>query len=95
MKIIKSSDAATKMSSLMAHQIEKMFGESRDKIKFAVRSSGVLEDGSDLSCAGQNDTFLGVSMDAVPKRIVDCWASLFTPLSVRYRLYEPYMHAYD
>lgn len=87
MKEIKSSDAEQRISTLISQRIETIFGEeNRNKIRFAVRSSGVLEDGTDLSCAGQNETFLGVSVDLVPRKVVECWASLFTVQSVGYRL---------
>ena len=54
--------------------------------RFAVRSSGVLEDGADMSAAGQNETYLGVKEEQVPLKVLACWASLFTFQSVRYRL---------
>ncbi|CAL8101529.1 unnamed protein product [Orchesella dallaii] len=87
MEMIKSCDAAKRISPLISEWIEKIFGkENRNGIRFAVRSSGVLEDGSDLSCAGQNETFLGVSQLSISQKVVECWASLFTAQSVRYRL---------
>lgn len=61
-------------------------GKQIDKMKFAVRSSGTLEDMADLSCAGQNETFLNVSFELISEKVVDCWASLFTTQSVYYRL---------
>ncbi|CAL8105588.1 unnamed protein product [Orchesella dallaii] len=87
MEIIKSGDAARKISPLIDSYIESMLEkEKMYNITFAVRSSGVLEDGTELSCAGQNQSFLGVSKELVPLKVVECWASLFTFQSVRYRL---------
>ena len=55
-------------------------------VKLAVRSSGVGEDGKDLSCAGQNDTFLGVvGRENIVSSIKQCWASLYSYRSVEYR----------
>jgi phosphohistidine swiveling domain-containing protein len=52
----------------------------------AVRSSATAEDTADASFAGQQETFLWVTgEDAVVDRIVDCWASLFTPQAIGYR----------
>jgi pyruvate,water dikinase len=42
---------------------------------FAVRSSGLAEDGEDSSYAGQHDTFLHVSLEDVEARIKECRAS--------------------
>lgn len=42
---------------------------------FAVRSSGVSEDGADASWAGQFTTYLDVGRDDVVARIRECWQS--------------------
>lgn len=56
-------------------------------LKVAVRSSAIGEDGMEASSAGQNETFLGIQgIDEVLKAIQKCWASLFTPQSVTYRI---------
>jgi len=85
MNRIKSSDAKSQIRPLIGSWINEVFGSSQ-ALKLAVRSSGTLEDGSDLSCAGQNETFLGILPEDVAEKVVECWASLFTPQSVRYRL---------
>jgi pyruvate,water dikinase len=52
----------------------------------AVRSSATGEDGEASSYAGQQETFLWVRGAAeVRRRIVDCWASLFSFEAVGYR----------
>lgn len=52
----------------------------------AVRSSAVGEDGADDSFAGMNATFTNVrGADALLARVVDCWASAYTPRVVAYR----------
>jgi phosphoenolpyruvate synthase/pyruvate phosphate dikinase len=52
----------------------------------AVRSSAIGEDGAEASYAGQQETFLSVSgAGEVRRRIVDCWASLFSAEAIMYR----------
>ena len=53
---------------------------------YAVRSSATAEDLPTASFAGQHETFLGVSASAVPARVRDCLASLFTDRAVTYRV---------
>lgn len=67
---------------------ESILQETSDvnDIKWAVRSSGVCEDSDEISAAGQNSTFLGITTDEeLLKAIAACWASLFTFQSVQYR----------
>lgn len=59
----------------------------------AVRSSATAEDSADASFAGQQETFLNVIGEAnVVNRVRDCWASLFTPRSIFYRVKKKYDH---
>jgi len=52
----------------------------------AVRSSATMEDGSDASFAGLQDTYLGVSgPHSVLGHVRRCWASLYNDESVAYR----------
>ncbi len=52
----------------------------------AVRSSATMEDGSDASFAGLQDTFLWVRGEAaVLEAVRRCWASLYSEASVSYR----------
>ena len=52
----------------------------------AVRSSGTAEDAATTSFAGMNETFLDVRGIAdVLGRLVDCWASAYSPRVVTYR----------
>lgn len=54
--------------------------------RFAVRSSGVTEDGEESSAAGQNETFLGLrENEEVFNGVLKCWASLYSYQSVQYR----------
>jgi pyruvate,water dikinase len=52
----------------------------------AVRSSATAEDTASTSFAGMNETFTNVSGDdELVARVVDCWASLWSPRVVAYR----------
>ena len=53
---------------------------------WAVRSSAIGEDGVSTSFAGQHSSFLKVASGDVPRRIKECFASLFEPRALMYRL---------
>ncbi|NKQ51802.1 phosphoenolpyruvate synthase [Amycolatopsis sp. K13G38] len=55
-------------------------------VPVAVRSSATGEDSADASFAGMNASFTNTVGDtAVLRRLVDCWASAFSPRVVAYR----------
>ncbi|MEZ4239526.1 MAG: PEP/pyruvate-binding domain-containing protein [Myxococcota bacterium] len=56
---------------------------------FAVRSSGVDEDGAARSFAGQHTTRLGVPADELADAIRACWASLYAENALAYRTAGP------
>jgi len=59
----------------------------------AVRSSATSEDLPDASFAGQQDTFLWVrGMDDLLDRIKRCWASLYGPRALAYRIQMRFPH---
>jgi pyruvate,water dikinase len=51
----------------------------------AVRSSATAEDGADHAWAGQLDSYLNITKDALLEKVQHCWASLFTPRALFYR----------
>ena len=54
--------------------------------RFAVRSSGTMEDLAEAAFAGQHDTYLGINAgDAVIDAVRRCFASLWTGRAVAYR----------
>ncbi|TVQ96921.1 MAG: hypothetical protein EA403_15490 [Spirochaetaceae bacterium] len=58
-----------------------------ENVSVAVRSSATAEDLPGLSFAGQYDTFLNVTGTAeLLDRIVRCWASLWNPRALSYRI---------
>lgn len=68
------------------HELAVRAGVQGRDLAVAVRSSATVEDSPDASLAGQHETYLWVTgEDDLMKRIVDCWASVFTARSLRYR----------
>jgi pyruvate, water dikinase len=58
-----------------------------DTVPVAVRSSATVEDLPAASFAGQFDTYLWVkSPDRIVEKVQQCWASLFTPRAIDYRI---------
>lgn len=70
---------------------EELTIEIHEKIKslpyeyYAVRSSAVAEDLPDASFAGQLDSFLNIKSEAIPEKIIECWASYWNTRAVKYR----------
>lgn len=52
----------------------------------AIRSSATAEDGMNAAWAGQLDTYLNTREDEVLWNVQRCWASLYTPRAIHYRL---------
>jgi pyruvate,water dikinase len=52
----------------------------------AVRSSATVEDSHSASWAGQFETYLNVKKDLLLSSIMRCWASLFSPRAISYRI---------
>ncbi|MDD2655526.1 MAG: phosphoenolpyruvate synthase [Candidatus ainarchaeum sp.] len=68
----------------------EMRGET---VYVAVRSSATAEDLPTASFAGQQSTYLNVhGEDDVIKAVKDCWASLFTPRAIFYRVQNKFEH---
>jgi pyruvate,water dikinase len=79
-------------------EIENAYGELCDNcsveiLPVAVRSSATAEDLPTASFAGQQDTYLWITgTDQILKRVQDCWASLFTPRAIDYRIKNDFPH---
>jgi len=59
----------------------------------SVRSSATAEDLPTASFAGQQDTYLWVrEQDELKRKIIKCWASLFTPRAISYRIKMGFPH---
>ena len=78
--------------------IREGYAELSDKcgtedIPVAVRSSATAEDLPTASFAGQQDTYLWViGAEEVLKSVQRCWASLFTPRAISYRIKNNFPH---
>ncbi len=73
-----------------SHLCEKC---SVEMVPVAVRSSATAEDLPTASFAGQQDTYLWVKgSDQVIENIQSCWASLFTPRAISYRIKNNFPH---
>jgi hypothetical protein len=86
-----NAELSSAVASDLFGNLDQVFSSSENWIekKFAVRSSAVGEDSSDLSSAGQNETFLGCSgKNRIEEAVLKCWASLFAFQSVEYRRYN-------
>lgn len=66
---------------------------SADAVPVAVRSSATAEDLPNASFAGQQDTYLWIQgADRVISRVQNCWASLYTPRAIAYRIKNGFAH---
>ena len=64
-----------------------------EKVPVAVRSSATAEDLPTASFAGQQDTYLWVEgIEKVINSVQQCWASLFTPRAISYRIKNDFSH---
>ncbi|MBU0515123.1 MAG: phenylphosphate synthase subunit beta [Proteobacteria bacterium] len=64
-----------------------------ENLPVAVRSSATAEDLPTASFAGQQETFLWIQgVDKVIESVQKCWASLFTPRAVSYRIKNDFPH---
>jgi pyruvate,water dikinase len=64
-----------------------------ERMPVAVRSSATAEDLPTASFAGQQDTYLWIEgTDEVIRRVQKCWASLFTPRAISYRIKNNFPH---
>lgn len=77
-KILKSQ-----LSNELVTAVRKELAQLHPK-SFAVRSSASAEDGSRHSFAGQFESYINVKKSLVVKKIVSCFASLFSPRVVIY-----------
>jgi len=75
----------------IAREIEKGF-KKLDAEFVAVRSSATAEDSASAAWAGQLDTFLNTTEEALLDNVRRCWASLFTPRAIFYR-FQKGLHA--
>ncbi len=75
----------SKMSKNLGEEIIKNFKKLGSKY-VAVRSSATAEDSASAAWAGQLDSFLNTTEKDLIDNIQKCWASLFTPRAIFYRI---------
>ena len=64
-----------------------------ESVPVAVRSSATAEDLPTASFAGQQDTYLWIQgTDQVVTHVQNCWASLYTPRAIAYRIKNDFPH---
>ena len=86
----------SKISNDVAQEVIKAYQKLSGFLKHAlvaVRSSATAEDQPGTSFAGQQVTFLNIKGEAnLLNAVRDCWASLFTPRSIFYRVENKIAH---
>jgi len=80
----------SKMPADIEEEIFKHFANLNTEY-VAVRSSATAEDGSSASWAGELESYLNTTKDTLLENVKKCWASLFTPRAIFYRI-EKNMH---
>ena len=76
---------AAELDEAVAQLVGELGGLGIANPLFAVRSSGIGEDGSAASYAGLHETELGVRPEGVADAVRRCWASLWSGPAVAYR----------
>ena len=79
--------------SLRSEVLDAYDGLGDGEAFVAVRSSATAEDLPDASFAGQQETFLNVTREALLERVRECWASLFTQRAIYYRQKQGFDHS--
>lgn len=91
-KLIKESEFPQEVSWEITSAYKKLSGFMK-KTLVAVRSSATAEDVGATSFAGQQSSYLNVKGDAnLLVKVRECWASLFTPRSIFYRVENKIKH---
>ncbi|WP_159902386.1 pyruvate, water dikinase [Salinirussus salinus] len=82
----------TPIPESIREEVMAAYEEIGDDAPVAVRSSATAEDLPDASFAGQQETFLNVTGEALLERVRECWASLFTQRAIYYRQEQGFAH---
>ena len=74
------------MTRELRDAIVAAYRELGENVRVAVRSSATAEDTEETSFAGMNETFTNVvGEDLLIDRIIECWASVWSPRAITYR----------
>lgn len=92
-EMIISGEIPPEVEKAVRKNYRKLCDMRGEEVYVAVRSSATAEDLPTASFAGQQSTFLNVKgEDGVVKAVKDCWASLFTPRAIFYRVQNKFEH---
>lgn len=93
-ELIKKTDFPPELERKIELAYKKLCHEhGKGNLFVAVRSSATAEDLPEASFAGQQETFLNtVGASEVVKAVRKCWASLFEPRAVYYRIINHFDH---
>ena len=90
---IRKAIEAVTIPAAISDEVTQLLAGLGEGNAYAIRSSATAEDLPTASFAGQQDTYLNViGKDEILKHISQCWASLFTPRAVIYRIQNGFDH---
>jgi deoxycytidine triphosphate deaminase len=85
--VAESASLPDRTRSLIGERLRGLFGEDLKRRRFAVRSSGLDEDGTASSMAGVHQSLLGVEgVEGVVAAVEQCWRSYYAPAAVAARV---------
>ena len=92
--LIKNTPISDEIQSAIADSYSQLCDSCAvELVPVAVRSSATAEDLPTASFAGQQDTYLWIEgTEKVIENVRNCWASLFTPRAIAYRINNKFDH---
>jgi pyruvate,water dikinase len=93
-KLMMEADLSGELRDAISASYSRLCNDCQvEEVPVAVRSSATAEDLPNASFAGQQDTYLWIlGVDQVVERVKQCWASLFTPRAIAYRINNHFGH---
>ncbi len=93
-KIIRNTPLCNEIKAAIDEAYGRLCKKCRvESVPVAVRSSATAEDLPTASFAGQQDTYLWIQKpDNLLEKVQWCWASLFTPRAIDYRIKNNFPH---
>ena len=92
-KLIINSEIPKNIEDDIRSAYRRLCEEEGEEVFVAVRSSATAEDLPEASFAGQQETYLNVrGEDDVVEKVKRCWASLYTPRAIYYRVQQGFRH---
>ena len=84
--LVEGSPLAPNVQQALSDAVDRLIETAPTPLRVAVRSSAIDEDGAVASFAGLHGTELGVVPGDIEGAVRRCWASLWSPQAVAYRL---------